>query len=239
MLPVPRRHGARRTQLFILLVLTLALGCGQGAPPPVPEEAPATTGIEGRVRWQGPATPSSGIVPEGCGDEDPRPVRVGADGGLGDVVAVVPGSVGAAAPPELSLEARGCRYSRGGAVVGPNATLRVSNHDSIVHTFHLRRTDGTSIQNLAAVPGGPPLRWTLPASGTVLVESDHFDWMRATIRIVDGDAWATSDADGRFALPDVAPGLRAVELSHPAFGTDTRAVTVPPDGPAALYVDYP
>jgi hypothetical protein len=153
------------------------------------------------------------------------------------VVVQIPAERGPTAPTDLTLVARDCRYAPEGAVVGPRASLQVENHDSLVHTFHLRRADGSSIQNLAVPPDGT-LTWTLPNRGTVFVESDQLDWMRATIEIVDGTAWAVTDAEGRFALDGMQGGTYLVELSHPAFGSDARTVVVPPDGPTALYVDY-
>ncbi len=136
------------------------------------------------------------------------------------------------------LSAAGCRYSTAALAAAPGATLVVSHDDPLIHTFHLRDAEGTSIQNLA-VPPGSTLRWTLPQTGPVLVESDHFDWMRATIEIVDGGSWTVTDAEGRFAFPDAAAGPHAVTLSHPGWGREVREVVVPADGPAALYVDYP
>lgn len=238
MLPVRGRKGSRRAELFRFSALILLLGCGGSAPAPTPPPATAAGGVDGRVRWAGGTASSDSLVPAACGALDPRERTLGPQGGIAGAVARIEASEDRPAPTEVTLSAQGCRYSTPALVAAPGAALVVTHSDTLVHTFHLRDAEGASLQNLAVPPGGTAIRWTLPEKGPVFVESDHFDWMRATIEIIDRGTWAISDAEGRFVFPDAAAGTRTVLLSHPDLGREERAVVVPPDGPAALYVDF-
>ncbi len=233
-------------RLVLLLLLPALIGCGSSGADKLEElgfEDPIETGLAGRLTWRGevPPPPIPPIVPKAC---DGRPqvalLELGPEGGIAGALVRVPGAPGDL-PDRVALRAEACVVAPRMAVAAPGATLEVSNGDDLVHTFHLRRIDGESernVQVLAVPPGIPPLRWELDRPGLLHVTSDHFAWMEAWIDVAEGGAWAITDAEGRFELPDLAPGTWDVRVWHPQTGLHEQAVTVPEDGPASLYRSF-
>lgn len=228
----------------VLPIVLLLSACGLHRPADVEsDEAAVEAGLHGRISWTGPLpdTPPDADVPEPC-----RPVReqrlaVGAEGGLAGVFVRIPAvAASEAAPDHLRLEARGCAFEPATSVVASEVTLEVANGDgAVLHTFHMRNPDAgrRSIQVLAVPPGTPPLRHRV--ADDVVVVSDQWPWMRAAIYVAGDVRWTVTDAGGRFAFPDLAPGRWTVEMLHPAVGMVTEVVDVPEDGPASLYSTWP
>jgi len=231
-----------RNLIIVLFAVSLA-GCGllRPAADEEPDEAPPG-GLSGRITWTGEtaAAPDPGAVPEACRPAADARLELGPEGGLAGVFVAVPALPATEAPAlAVELRARRCRFEPRVVVAQPGAALTVHNDDAVLHTFHLRHpgAGGGSVQNLAVPPGAGPLRGVV--DGELAVVSDSWPWMYGAV-LVPGDVrWTVTDAEGRFELPDLAPGEWRIELRHPAVGTVVETVTVPESGPASLYASWP
>ncbi len=70
-----------------------------------------------------------------------------------------------------------------------------------------------------------------PVTGTVFDAATALPVAGATVSIQGSKAKATTDAEGRFVLPRVAPGTWTVEVSKPPLASTSDTVTVPRDRP--------
>jgi hypothetical protein len=238
--------------------LAMLLGCSGGgdalrgvAPPPStpspePSVAPAEGGLQGLVRWVGTAEPPPAVVdPAVPGCEATRPsgaLSTGPDAGLAGVVVELPGAPAAVLPNEVVLTGRACAVHPRVAVLPAGGTLRVRNADPVLWTFHLRRMDGGQarhVQDLAVPPGHPGLVWTLDQPGRYRVDSDRWGPGLGWVVVPEPGRALVSDAEGRFAAPDLPAGAWTARWWHEVAGEGQAAVEGPPDGPASLYLDLP
>ena len=83
------------------------------------------------------------------------------------------------------------------------------------------------------------LAQSVAVSGTVRAERDKRPVEGAVVTLAGTSAEATSDAQGRFTLPDVAPGAYTVVVTRGGFAPATNEVTVTASGTAALDVLLP
>lgn len=233
-------------RLTLLLLLLALVGCGASAEKEILAlgfDEPVESGLAGRLTWRReippPAIPDR--IPKACGGRpDVATVEVGPESGLVGALIRVPEAT-AELPATVALHAERCAVSPMIAVAAKGARLEVSSGDQLVHTFHLREVEGESernIQVLAVPPGTPPLHWDLDTEGLIHVTSDHFEWMEAWIHVGTPGAWTLTDAEGRFALPDLPAGTWRVEIWHPQLGLEEQVVTVPKDGPTSLYKTF-
>ncbi|MCC6991725.1 MAG: TonB-dependent receptor, partial [Acidobacteria bacterium] len=80
---------------------------------------------------------------------------------------------------------------------------------------------------------------SVAVSGTVRAERDKRPVAGAVVTLTGTSAEATSDAEGRFTLPGVAPGAYTVVVTRGGFAPATSDVTVTASGTAALDVLLP
>jgi len=211
-------------------------------------------GLVGRItapRLPGGAPPRG----EACAGGSPLDSwRVGPERGLADVVVEArlvskhPSAAGRVVSHQkgetevLELRIADCRFQPRVSVVPRNTVLRAGHDDPGLHTFHLYRGAADererSLQNIAVPPGGPPVEWGLELSSRLHVRSDHLEWMEGWIVVTDHPA-AITDEQGRFAMPHLDPGEWEVVLWHERLGEYRAFVSVPPDGPASLYTEFP
>lgn len=233
-------------RLALLLLLLTLIGCVPSGSRQLEElgfEDPVNSGLAGRLTWKGevPPPPIPDRIPKACGGRpDVAMLDLGPEGAISGALVRVPAAPGEL-PGQVSLHAERCAIAPRIAVAAKGARLEVTNGDDLIHTFHLRVVEGAverNIQNLAVPPRTEPLSWDLDEAGLVHVTSDHFEWMDAWIDVGRSGAWVLTDAEGRFTLPDLAPGTWDVQVWHPFLGLDEQLVTVPKNGPAFLHRAY-
>ena len=179
--------------------------------------------------------------------------RVGPDRGLANVIvealpvageqSVASSDSDSAGPPDvLEVRVENCRFRPRVSVVRRNTLLKARHDDPGLHTFHLYRAFAQgperSLQNIAVPPGGPPVEWTLDLPARLHLRSDQLEWMEGWIVVTEHPS-AITDVEGRFVLPELAPGEWEIVLWHERLGEHRAFVTIPADGPASLYIEFP
>jgi hypothetical protein len=200
---------------------------------------PVTDGgtIEGTVTLTGtsPAAASLKITKnqDFCGQSLPNPTYlVGAGGGLANVVVYLSDiGKGKGAPSEpLALVNQHCMFTprAQGAMVG--GQIRTSNDDMVLHNTHPRNAETNStIYNIALPFKGFAVTKPLPGTpGLIEIKCDAHEWMKAWIVEVENPYYATTDAQGHFAIKDVPPGNYTLVAWHEAAGQKSQKIVVEP-----------
>jgi plastocyanin len=204
----------------------------------------AAGGLEGFVRYAGKVPPQTVInkaAPPACGT---APVYdetiVAASGRLANVVITIEGAAGAkAAPRDIVLDQKGCRYEPHVLVAPVGSKLTITNSDDTLHTAHAYH-DATSLYNIATPTAGMKMTKTLDAPGPISFKCDAgHTWMAAWVVATTAPYYAVSKTDGTFAIPDLPPGSYTVKAWHEKLGEKTAKVTIPAGGkPASLTIDF-
>ncbi|QDF06775.1 TonB-dependent receptor [Myxococcus xanthus] len=209
----------------------------EGAAAPV---APAGKGVvKGTVKFTG-TPPEAADIPasndpacEGMATKDAS-VLVN-DGNLQNVLVRVKGKVPGAPPAPAApvvLDQTKCTYVPRvqGAMAGQQVAFK--NSDGTLH--NVRGIVGTKPAfNVAQPPSGAPVERPLPADADVLkLKCDVHPWMSAFVVSNENPYFATTGADGAFALEGLPAGTYTVEAWHETLGTKTAEVTVKDDAPA-------
>jgi hypothetical protein len=166
-----------------------------------------------------------------CGDSIPSPVyEVGKDGGLANVeVYLKDVSKGKALPTDtISLVNTHCMFSPRvqGASVGQQ--IKVSTEDPILHNTHPQNSEtNATLYNIALPFKGFSVTKPLPDIPQLIkVKCDAHEWMHAWVWEFDHPYYATTGADGRFAIKDVPPGTYTLVAWQEATGEKSTPVTV-------------
>lgn len=196
--------------------------------------------LHGRVTFEGPEPePAELLITRdfeicGLGFRERREVDVSDTGGLRAVVVFIAGIESGKPWPEAldgyELDQRDCYFEPYIQVVPRGVELRIINSDPILHNVHgyelsddrRRRT----LFNLAQPEIGVithPLRTR--RSRRVGVECDAHDFMLSWIFAAENPYTAVVDAEGKFSIPDIAPGTYTVGAWHPFLGIREQETT--------------
>lgn len=169
-----------------------------------------------------------------------RPVRVGAEGGVADVLVHVrnaPAGIESADTPAV-LDQRGCLYTPAALAVRAGETFVIRNSDETLHNVHVtpRANRGFNI--------GQPLEgiesrrsFEEPEIG-IPVRCDIHGWMHSTIHVLDHGFFAVTGPEGTFSLPDLPPGEYEIEAWHGTLGTASRTVRVAAGQPVEIAFEF-
>ncbi|NTX50264.1 carboxypeptidase regulatory-like domain-containing protein [Myxococcus sp. CA039A] len=203
---------------------------------------PAGNGaVKGTVTFTGTPPAAADLPPntdpacEGRGSKD-EAVLV-KDGKLQNVLVRVKGTVaGAPAAPSapVVVDQTKCTYVPRvqGAVAGQSVVFK--NSDGTLH--NVRGVVGTKAAfNVAQPPSGAPVQKPVPPADDVLkLKCDVHPWMTAFVVSNPNPYFATTGADGAFALQGLPAGTYTVEAWHETLGTKTTEVTVKDGAPAEV-----
>ncbi|MGH7541049.1 MAG: carboxypeptidase regulatory-like domain-containing protein, partial [Gemmatimonadota bacterium] len=216
-----------------------------------PGAAPADEGgvVRGVVRVGG-AVVFAGTPPEPrsidmsadpyCVEANPepgleRPVAVGPEGGLANVVVFVqegaPASSGTSASGgeragEAVLDQSGCRYRPHVLTLRTGQTLVIRNSDGTLHNVHAHTTVNRGF-NVGQPIRGIESRRSFPlAERPIAVRCDIHGWMKSYLLVFDHPFFAVTAEAGSFALPVLPPGEYVIEAWHETLGSENRRVTV-------------
>lgn len=194
--------------------------------------------IEGRVTWEGSvprptSVPLSDSVARVCRASTIRvlPVQVARGGVIESVVWLDGIRSGKALPASRRFEIATdrCRLT---PVVQPaiaGGILNVLSLDRLVHRLQFTRagSEGT-IDRVEQFDAGQvvPLETVLRRPGPVIVRSDRFPWMEASILVFDHPYFAITATGGVFAIDSVPPGEYTLVVWHPATGQRDSTITV-------------
>ncbi len=196
-----------------------------------------TLGAEGRVTFAG--TPPAGSPIDMSADAycreqhgEPvvdRPVRVGPDGGVANVLVYVrnaPSGGPSTGDAEAILDQSGCMYAPVVVAVRVGQTLVIRNSDQTLHNVRVAAQVNRAFNVGQPLKGIESHRSFERGEIGIPVRCDIHGWMHSTIHVLAHGFFAVSHEDGRFALPELPPGEYVIEAWHATLGTAERTVTV-------------
>lgn len=233
------------------LALTLVLPLFLASPSPVspiwegaPQDAPAPVkgAAVGRIVFDGerPELPPLEIDPEkskGCTqpgqelDRTNRSLIVSKDLGIKNAVITIAVPDAKLVVPEkpIELDQLACAFEPHVVVVPVGATVAYLNSDKVSHNVRTlaRKHDGI---NKTVAPGGKELQTLDRGADKIEIKCDLHPWMNAWVFVTDTPYVAISDAEGKFKIPDLAPGEYKLTVWHERLPRVEAAVVIKPDG---------
>ena len=167
-----------------------------------------------------------------CGNELPdEAVVVDAQGRLANAVVILTGLKRAAVDAVVTNEK--CRFGPRVQLARPNATIRTTSKDPILHTTQAQLDSGRTIFNVALPVPGLNINKPIGAAGIVRLSCNTHPWMRGWMIVAD-DAAAVSGADGRFTIDNVPPGSYELRVWHEALKGAPQKITVTAGKPTEI-----
>lgn len=112
-------------------------------------------------------------------------------------------------------------------------TLELVNKDPFLHDAHAWL--GTRTLFNLAIPRGRTVRTRLKEAGTIHVNCNvRHTWMHAYLFVAAHPYHTTTDASGRFTIPDVPPGMHHVRIWHEMLGSAEQDVVVAQGGTVSV-----
>ena len=168
-------------------------------------------------------------------------VAVGEAGGLAHVLVVIrsgPATIGdPTTGAEVVLNQQGCLYEPRVLAIRTGQTLVIRNSDQTLHNVHAHAEANRSF-NVGQPMRGMESERTFAEPELIRVSCDIHGWMEAWVAVTEHSGFAVTDANGRFELPDLAPGDYVIEAWHPTLGSVTTDVTVADGDAARLEVTF-
>lgn len=136
------------------------------------------------------------------------------------------------APPHISQ--KGARFRPALSVVVAGQDVEFPNDDDVVHNvFSISRARAFDLGLYR--PGiRPKVHFDRP--GVVDLFCKIHENMHATLVVVPSPLFVTTDASGRFAIPDVPPGRYVVEAYSPGAGRGSAPAEAPSGAEVRLHV---
>jgi hypothetical protein len=161
-----------------------------------------------------------------CGSELPdHSVVVDPQGRLAYAVVTLAGVKAKSAPAEASVINEKCAFGPRVQIARPNANVRTSSKDPILHTTNASTENGRTLFNVALPIPGINIVKPIGPAGRVRLSCNTHPWMRGWVIVTDEVAAVTA-ADGRFTLPDVPPGTYELRVWHEALKGAPQKITV-------------
>lgn len=161
-----------------------------------------------------------------CGKELPDEAVVrDAQGHLANVVVTLVGVKARASTADAVVTNEKCRFTPRVQVARPNATVKTTSKDPMLHTTNAANAGGKTLFNVALPFPGINIAKPIGGAGVVRLTCNTHPWMRGFIVVTD-DMAAVTGADGRFRLADVPPGNYELRVWHEALKGVAQKVTV-------------
>ena len=168
-----------------------------------------------------------------CGNELPdEAIVVDAQGRLANAVVILTG-VKLAAAAEAVVTNEKCRFGPRVQLARPNASIRTTSKDPILHTTQAQRENGNSIFNVALPMPGLNITKPIGGAGIVRLSCNTHPWMRGWMIVTD-DAAAVSGTDGKFTIDNVPPGTYELRVWHEALKGAPQKITVAAGKPTEI-----
>ena len=167
-----------------------------------------------------------------CGNELPdEAVVVDAQGHLANAVVILTGVKRAATDGVVTNEK--CRFSPRVQLARPNANVRTTSKDAVLHTTQAQLENGRTIFNVALPMPGLNINKPIGPAGIVRLNCNTHPWMRGWMVVTD-DAGAVSGADGRFTIDNVPPGTYELRVWHESLKGAPQKITVAAGKPTEI-----
>ena len=170
-----------------------------------------------------------------CGAELPdQAVVVDAQGRLANAVVVLIG-VKRAAAADTTITNEKCAFAPRVQIVRPNANVKTTSQDPILHTTHAQLENGRTLFNVALPIAGLTITKPIGNAGNVRLICNTHPWMRGWLLVTD-EAAAITGADGRFSIDNVPPGTYELRIWHESLKSAPHKITVTAGQPTAISV---
>jgi len=177
----------------------------------------------------------------------PDPVRLGADGRLGDaVIALKDVASGKPWPAALKapniLQAR-CRFDPFVQVAPKGSELTITNQDPLLHNIHTYEIIGRARRtmfNIAQPQAGQIDKHVLKMrrGHVVEIDCDAHNWMSAWIYTSEHPYVSAADPEAGYAIEGIPPGTYEVTAWHPALGEVSKEVAIAPGKTVDLNIEF-
>lgn len=159
---------------------------------------------------------------------------VGADNGLKDVVVWIEGvERGKAKEKALGyMINENCLFDPHVQSLDVGAKVQIENQDPILHTTHaIEQGQRITMFNVGMPRKGQVAQKKVRRPGIMKIQCDSgHTWMRAWIHAFSHPYHTVTDADGKFEIADVPPGKYTLHFWHENSGTQSKPITVGPNG---------
>ncbi|MEO7157862.1 MAG: carboxypeptidase regulatory-like domain-containing protein [Vicinamibacterales bacterium] len=160
-----------------------------------------------------------------CGSELPdEAIVVDSQGHLANGVVILTG-IKRAVTAEPVITNEKCRFAPRVQLARPNATLRTTSRDPVLHTTQAQLGNGRPLFNVALPVPGINVSKTIGAAGVVRLSCNIHQWMRGWVIVTD-DAATISGADGKFSIDHVPPGTYELRVWHESLQGAPQKITV-------------
>lgn len=160
-----------------------------------------------------------------CGSElQDEAVMVDAQGHLANVVVTLTALKRAAAAEAVVINEK-CKFAPRVQVVRPQANMRATSKDGVLHTTQAQTESGRTLFNVAIPVPGINITRPVAGAGVVRLSCNIHQWMRGWVIVTD-EASAISRADGRFTIDGVPPGTYELRVWHEVLRGAPQKVTV-------------
>lgn len=170
-----------------------------------------------------------------CGSELPdHAIVVDGQGRLANAVVVLTG-LKRSAPAETTVTNDKCAFAPRVQIVRPNANVKTTSKDPILHTTNAQTENGRTLFNVALPIPGLTITKAIGAGGNVRLACNTHPWMRGWMVVTD-EAAAVSGADGRFTIDNVPPGTYELRVWHESLKGAPQKITVAAGKPTDLSI---
>ena len=170
-----------------------------------------------------------------CGNELPdEAITVDAQGHLANAVVMLTGLKRPAGSDPIVTNEK-CRFAPRVQIVRPNATVKTTSKDAVLHTTQAQLENGKPIFNVALPVPGITLSKPVGATGPVRLSCNTHPWMRGWMIVTD-EAAAVTAADGQFRIDNVPPGTYELRVWHEALKGAPQKITVVAGKPTTINV---
>jgi hypothetical protein len=167
-----------------------------------------------------------------CGNDLPdESIIVDAQGRLANAVVILTGVKRGSADRVVTNEK--CRFGPRVQIARPNANIRTTSKDPVLHTTQAQLENGRTIFNVALPVPGMTVSKTIGPAGIVRLSCNTHPWMRGWMIVTD-EAGAVSGADGRFTIDNVPPGTYELRVWHEALKGASQKITVVTQKPTEI-----
>lgn len=170
-----------------------------------------------------------------CGNELPdHAIVVDGQGRLANAVVVLTG-VKRAAAAETTVTNDKCAFAPRVQMVRPNANVKTTSKDPVLHTTNAQTENGRTLFNVALPFPGLTITKPIGNAGNVRLVCNTHPWMRGWMVVTD-DAAAITGGDGRFTIDNVPPGSYELRIWHESLKSAPQQITVTAGKPTDLTV---
>lgn len=160
-----------------------------------------------------------------CGNELPdEAIVVDGQGHLANAVVILTGLKRPVATDPMVTNEK-CRFAPRVQLARPNASIKTTSKDPMLHTTQAQLPNGATLFNVALPMAGITLAKPISAVGPVRLNCNIHNWMRGWLVVTD-EAAAVTGVDGRFSIANVPPGTYELRVWHESLKGAPQKVTV-------------